>query len=110
MKFSIFSFPLLLLLGQLPISWCSDAQGNFASSGNNSLTFQVGVVLDLDTDLARRGMTCLNMALSKFYSVHSKYKTRLDLHVRDSKQNVIDAAAASMLCCLLLLLFIEVLP
>ncbi|XP_019193178.1 PREDICTED: glutamate receptor 2.7-like [Ipomoea nil] len=93
MKFSILSFLLLLVLGQLPIPWCSNAQENF---GNSSVTFQVGVVLDLDTDLGRRGMACLYMALSDFYSVHSKYKTRLDLHVRDSKENVIDAAAASL--------------
>ncbi|XP_031105177.1 glutamate receptor 2.5-like [Ipomoea triloba] len=98
MAFSILSFPLLFLLpfGLLLIPWCSNAQEKFASAGNSSVTFQVGVVLDLDTDLGRRGIACLYMAHSVFYSVHSKYKTRLDLHVRDSKKNVIDAAAASL--------------
>ncbi|KAI7987693.1 Glutamate receptor 2.2 [Camellia lanceoleosa] len=34
------------------------------------------------------------MALSDLYSSHPHFKTRLDLHVRDSKDNVVSAAAA----------------
>ncbi|KAJ8535767.1 hypothetical protein K7X08_034168 [Anisodus acutangulus] len=60
------------------------------------ISFQVGVVLDLDTQLGHRALHCLRIAHSNFYSRHTNYTTRLVLHVRDSKGNVIDAAASSL--------------
>ncbi|KAH7866030.1 hypothetical protein Vadar_014471 [Vaccinium darrowii] len=36
------------------------------------------------------------MAVSDFYSLHTNYNTRLSLHFRDSKGQVIDAAAAAL--------------
>ncbi|KAI7985283.1 Glutamate receptor 2.7 [Camellia lanceoleosa] len=64
--------------------------------GNGSVVFQVGVVLDLDSKVGRMGLSHLNMALKDFYSAHENHKTRLVLHVRDSKEQVIDAAAAAI--------------
>ncbi|CAL5443646.1 unnamed protein product [Camellia sinensis] len=64
--------------------------------GNGSVVFQVGVVLDLDSKVGRMGLSHLNMALKDFYSVHENHKTKLVLHVRDSKEQVIDAAAAAI--------------
>ncbi|KAL2462410.1 Glutamate receptor 2.2 [Forsythia ovata] len=57
-------------------------------------TFQVGVVLDLDSLVGRIGLSCLTMSRSDFYSVHSNYTTRLVLNVTDSKGQIIDAAAS----------------
>ncbi|KAF5953155.1 hypothetical protein HYC85_011099 [Camellia sinensis] len=67
-----------------------------SSSNNGTVVFQVGVVLDLDSVVGRMGLSCLEMALSDFYLVHSNYKTRMVLHVRDSKGQVIDAASAAL--------------
>lgn len=44
----------------------------------------------------RIGLLALSMAHSDFYSFHSNYKTRLTLHIRDSKESVIDAADAAI--------------
>ncbi|KAL2539079.1 Glutamate receptor 2.2 [Abeliophyllum distichum] len=59
-------------------------------------TFQVGVVLDLDSLVGRIGLSCLTMSRSDFYSVHSNYTTRLVLNVMDSKGQIIDAAASAL--------------
>ncbi|THG16859.1 hypothetical protein TEA_020593 [Camellia sinensis var. sinensis] len=64
--------------------------------GNGSVVFQVGVVLDLDSKVGRMGLSHLNMALKDFYSAHENHKTRLVLHVRDSREQVIDAAAVDV--------------
>ncbi|KAM3245778.1 hypothetical protein P3L10_007545 [Capsicum annuum] len=71
---------------------CSSALG-----GNCSvINFQVGVILDLDTQLGHRALDCLMIARSDFYSHHPNYTTRLVLHARDSKGNAIDAAASGL--------------
>ncbi|KAL2461617.1 Glutamate receptor 2.2 [Abeliophyllum distichum] len=66
------------------------------NSTGSIMNFQVGVVLDLNLPVGRIGQSCLSMALSDFYSVHSNYKTRLVLHLRDSNDSVIDAASAAL--------------
>ncbi|GMP25232.1 hypothetical protein CsSME_00002195 [Camellia sinensis var. sinensis] len=67
-----------------------------AQSTTNTTTVQVkvGVVLDMNTWVGKMGLKGISMALSDFYSSHVHYKTRLELHVRDSKDNVVGAAAA----------------
>ncbi|CAL5358773.1 unnamed protein product [Camellia sinensis] len=67
-----------------------------AQSTTNITTVQVkvGVVLDMNTWVGKMGLKGISMALSDFYSSHVHYKTRLELHVRDSKDNVVGAAAA----------------
>ncbi|GMQ02695.1 hypothetical protein CsSME_00048805 [Camellia sinensis var. sinensis] len=64
----------------------------------NTTTVQVkvGVVLDMNTWVGKMGLKCISMALSYIYSSHPHFKTRLDLHVRDSKNNVVGAAAAAL--------------
>ncbi|XP_057959651.1 glutamate receptor 2.2-like [Malania oleifera] len=56
----------------------------------------VGVVLDLNTPVGQMGLTSISMALSDFYASHSSYKTRLRLHIRDSKNDVVAAAASAL--------------
>ncbi|KAL7187414.1 hypothetical protein ACSBR1_037481 [Camellia fascicularis] len=67
-------------------------------STTNITTFQVkvGVVLDMNTWVGKMGLKGISMALSDFYSSHVHYKTRLELHVRDSKDNVAGAAATAV--------------
>ncbi|XP_057460066.1 glutamate receptor 2.7-like [Actinidia eriantha] len=82
----------LLLLSLRTISCTSQT----SSSMNGTVFFQVGVVLDLDSLVGQVGLSCLSMALSDFYSIHSNFTTRLVIHVRDSKGQVIDAAASAV--------------
>lgn len=59
-------------------------------------TFQVGVLLDLDSAIGSSGLSYLKMALSDFYEIHTNYSTRLALHVEDPKGHVVDSAALGM--------------
>ncbi|XP_073262465.1 glutamate receptor 2.2-like [Populus alba] len=64
---------------------------------NTSIPVNVGVVLDLDSDLdGRIALSCIEMALSDFYAAHGDYKTRLVLNARDSMKDVVGAAAAAL--------------
>ncbi|KAL7187168.1 hypothetical protein ACSBR1_037272 [Camellia fascicularis] len=62
---------------------------------HNTTTVQVkvGVVLGMNTWVVKMGLKCISVALSDLYSSHPYFKTRLDLHVKDSKDNVVGAAA-----------------
>ncbi|CAK7354060.1 unnamed protein product [Dovyalis caffra] len=65
------------------------------AQNTTSIPVNVGVVLDLNDVLyGSIGLSCINMALSDFYATHGDYKTRLVLHIRDSKRDVVGAAAA----------------
>ncbi|GFQ00465.1 glutamate receptor 2.7 [Phtheirospermum japonicum] len=85
--FAMLSFSLLLVSPL--ISLLCNAQTN--------TTFQVGVVLDVDSLVGRIGLTSLSLAASDFYSVNRNYSTRLVLHVRDSRRRVTGAAASAFL-------------
>ncbi|XP_057799199.1 glutamate receptor 2.7-like [Salvia miltiorrhiza] len=57
---------------------------------------RVGLVVDMDSDVGKMGFTCIEMAISDFYSRHGYYQTRLLLNKRDSKRDVVGAAAAAL--------------
>ncbi|KAJ6373290.1 hypothetical protein OIU76_027597 [Salix suchowensis] len=64
---------------------------------NISIPVNVGLVLDLDSDLdGKIALSCIEMALSDFYATHGDYKTRLVLNTRDSMKDVVGAAAAAL--------------
>ncbi|XP_060206070.1 glutamate receptor 2.8-like [Lycium barbarum] len=92
MNISFHSILVGLLITMSSALCCSGASGGDGSV----ISFQVGVVLDLETELGHRALDCLATARSDFYARHPNYTTRLVLHVRDSKGNVIDAAASSL--------------
>ncbi|KAK1549619.1 hypothetical protein Q3G72_004940 [Acer saccharum] len=63
----------------------------------NTTPVNVGVVLDVNNDeFGKIWLSCINMALSDFYTNSHDYKTRLLLNIRDSKRDVIAAAAAAL--------------
>lgn len=66
-------------------------------SQNRTIPVNVGVILD-DPDSVRGKvrLSCIEMALSDFYSSHSSSRTRLVLSIRDSRKDVVDAAAAGL--------------
>lgn len=61
---------------------------------SNTISVNVGAVLDMDHMVGKLGLSCIAMAISDFYDTHAYYKTRLVLHTRDSKRSVVGAAAA----------------
>ncbi|KAG5225138.1 glutamate receptor [Salix suchowensis] len=65
---------------------------------NISIPVNIGVVLDLGSDLdGKIALSCIEMALSDFYATHGDYRTRLVLNTRDSMKDVVGAAAAVLL-------------
>ncbi|KAK9903210.1 hypothetical protein M0R45_001139 [Rubus argutus] len=70
---------------------------SLATGQNTSIPVKVGVVLDdLESVSAKVRLSCINMALSDFYSSRGNTKTRLVLSIRDSRGDVVDAAAAAL--------------
>ncbi|XP_039118465.1 glutamate receptor 2.2-like, partial [Dioscorea cayenensis subsp. rotundata] len=62
----------------------------------NTTIVHVGLVLDLESLAGKRSHASISMALDDFYASHPSYKTRLLIHSRDSKQNIIHAASAAL--------------
>ncbi|KAA8525682.1 hypothetical protein F0562_007537 [Nyssa sinensis] len=67
-----------------------------ATAQNTTIPVNVGVVLEIDNWVGKMGLSCISMALQDFYASHGYYKTRVVLHTRDSKRDVIGAAAAAL--------------
>ncbi|TQD70442.1 hypothetical protein C1H46_044022 [Malus baccata] len=67
-------------------------------SPNITIAVEVGVILDdLDSLSAKVWLSCINMALSDFYTgSHASSSTRVVLNVRDSEEDTVDAAAAAL--------------
>ncbi|XP_009773887.1 glutamate receptor 2.7-like isoform X2 [Nicotiana sylvestris] len=86
---SFFSF-FFLCLG---IFFCMEMA---MAQNRSTIPINVGVVFDMDAWVGKMGLSCISMALSDFYSSDhgSDYKTRLVLHTRDSKRDIVAAAAA----------------
>ncbi|KAL8493218.1 hypothetical protein ACS0TY_024441 [Phlomoides rotata] len=63
------------------------AHANNLNSEQKQLQLQVpiGVVLDLNSTFGAMINSCMNIAISDFYSAHSNYKTRLQLYKKDAK-------------------------
>jgi ionotropic glutamate receptor len=60
----------------------------------SSVVVKVGAVLDVSNGtFGKIGMSCINMALSDFYDSHSHHKTRIQIILRDSHKDVVNAAA-----------------
>ena len=89
------SYFFFLLIWPSSILLLGSAQNT--TSNNEKIEVNVGVVLDMGSDFGKMGLSCINMALSDLYSSNPQYKTRLILHTRDSKSDVVGAAAAGQL-------------
>ncbi|KAI4323954.1 hypothetical protein L6164_023535 [Bauhinia variegata] len=67
------------------------------SSSESVKLVNVGVILDTaDAWIGKLCLSCIQMAHSDFYAIHSYYNTRLVLHVKDSKSELIAAASAAL--------------
>ncbi|KAI3839715.1 hypothetical protein MKW98_010020 [Papaver atlanticum] len=97
---AILLFCVILSLGDHGLMVCGENNYELMVMGQNITgeveEFQVGVVIDANTSVAKVWLTCMDMALSEFYASHKNYKTRLVLHVMDSKNDVLDASSAAL--------------
>ncbi|PSS07255.1 Glutamate receptor 2.8 like [Actinidia chinensis var. chinensis] len=62
---------------------------------DSALVVDVGVILDADI-VGKMSQTCMFMALEDFYPTHKSHTTRIVLHTRDSKSDVVEAASAAI--------------
>ncbi|KAF4386289.1 hypothetical protein G4B88_003506 [Cannabis sativa] len=60
---------------------------------NDTIPVKVGVVLDMETQIGKIWLSCIELGLSDFYGSHPNFKTRLILNIRDSKEDVVTAAS-----------------
>lgn len=66
---------------------------NESAQSSTHSSVHIGAVLDLNSPMGLMIDSCLSMALSDFYSVHSSYKTRLFLHVKNADKELEVASA-----------------
>ncbi|RWR75361.1 glutamate receptor 2.7-like protein [Cinnamomum micranthum f. kanehirae] len=93
MKATLFSSFLLLFSLNL-VGRCSTAAQN--KSLNARISFDVGIVLDLESTLGKMSKVCISIALDDFYTTHNNYNTKLILHWRDSNEDDMEAASMVM--------------
>ncbi|THG16603.1 glutamate receptor 2.2-like [Camellia sinensis] len=89
--FSLFFFFIVITI--ISLRGMAMAQ---STTSTTKVKVKVGVVLDMNNWVGEMGLKGINMALTDFYLSHAHYKTRLDLRVKDSKDNVVGAAAAAL--------------
>ncbi|XP_015884528.3 glutamate receptor 2.8 [Ziziphus jujuba] len=65
-------------------------------SSTMKIPINIGTIVNMDSWVGKVGLSCLNMALSDFYSSHPQYKTRLFLHINDTNTDVVHAAFAAL--------------
>ncbi|CAN6172841.1 unnamed protein product [Urochloa humidicola] len=89
-QFSRPSLALALLL--LHVLW-----GDVPLLTAAAASVRVGVVLDLTSDVGRKSLTCISMALDDFYgaAAYANSSSRVVLRVRDSRGDVVTAAHAA---------------
>ncbi|XP_048328099.2 glutamate receptor 1.2 isoform X2 [Ziziphus jujuba] len=56
----------------------------------------VGVILDMDSKQGKIIHSCVSMAISNFYSLHNNYATKLVLHTRDSKGQLLQLVSSAL--------------
>ncbi|KAH7857807.1 hypothetical protein Vadar_016699 [Vaccinium darrowii] len=66
-----------------------------AQNDSSLLQVDVGLILDFDDDFGKMIRTCICMALEDFYASHGQnYTTKIALHPRDSKSDVVEPVSA----------------
>ncbi|KAH7859108.1 hypothetical protein Vadar_031628 [Vaccinium darrowii] len=69
-----------------------------AQNDSSLIEVDVGLILDMDDDfVGKMSRTCIYMALEDFYASHGQnYTTKIVLHPRDSKSDVVEAVSAAI--------------
>lgn len=77
----------LLLLGITTQSCANEHNGDKS-------VINVGVIVDVESWVGKVVRSCITMAVSDFYDINRGYRTRIVLHVRDSKGDSLQSIAA----------------
>ncbi|KAI8547969.1 hypothetical protein RHMOL_Rhmol07G0236400 [Rhododendron molle] len=64
------------------------------ASSTGLIEVDVGLILDLDDIQGKMSHTCTSMALEDFYASNQTRSTKIVLHPRDSRNDVVEAASA----------------
>ncbi|GJT11854.1 hypothetical protein Tco_0858896 [Tanacetum coccineum] len=80
---------LFLIIMLICFQICSKAQED-----SSYKEIPVGVILDMGSWVGKIVHSCMNMALSEFYTVNNHYKTRMVLHSRDTHGEPLHALSA----------------
>ncbi|KAK2656086.1 hypothetical protein Ddye_009138 [Dipteronia dyeriana] len=88
LRLTFFHLPFFFLL----FGACRVIKSETVADESKSLV-HIGAVFDVDSAQGAIAETCMCMAISDFYDMHSTYQTRLALHTRTSKDLVGTAAA-----------------
>ncbi|KAL1207512.1 Glutamate receptor 1.3 [Cardamine amara subsp. amara] len=87
---------LLLFISTAFASPQNDDVEKSLGSGHEAVQIRVGLVLDLGSVEGKIVRTSVFMALSDFYAIHSDYKTRVSLSVRNSHGEPLLALASAV--------------
>ncbi|CAL9056273.1 unnamed protein product [Musa banksii] len=71
-------------------------QKAMVSAHDAAVPVNVGVILDVSSSAGKKSWTSISMAVDDFYATHSNCTTRVVLHLRNSKNDVVGAAAAAV--------------
>ncbi|KAJ8634679.1 hypothetical protein MRB53_008946 [Persea americana] len=84
----------LLLFSLTLIGRCPTTAQN--KSPNARISFDIGIVLHLESTLGKTNNVCISMALDDFFTTENNYNTKLILHWRDSKEDDVEAASMAV--------------
>ncbi|MQM16533.1 hypothetical protein Taro_049491 [Colocasia esculenta] len=70
--------------------------GGGGASAAQRIPFRVGVILDRSNWNGNISWTCISMAVEDFYAAHPKYRTRVELRLRDSGEDTVGASSAAL--------------
>lgn len=83
----------LLLLGFPSHSYADMHKVSLPDNGDKS-TINVGVIVDMGSWVGKVVQNSVTMAVSEFYNLNRGYRTRIALHVRDSRGDSLHSIAA----------------
>ncbi|KAK6163968.1 hypothetical protein DH2020_000832 [Rehmannia glutinosa] len=85
----------LLLLGFLSQSYV-DEQKDLQPDHGDKIIANIGVIVDMGSWEGKVAQSCITMAVSDFNNLNRGYRTRIALHVRDSKGDSLHSIGAAL--------------
>ncbi|KAL4572293.1 hypothetical protein LXL04_019065 [Taraxacum kok-saghyz] len=61
---------------------------------NNNIALDIGFIVDMESWVGKSIHQCITMAISNFYALNPSYKTRIVVHTRDSKGDLVKVLSA----------------
>ncbi|PRQ37566.1 putative periplasmic binding protein-like I [Rosa chinensis] len=87
---------IFMLLDVCLIYGNSSAVGEDGTGRKSEQMVNVGIILDLGTPVGKTSQRCISMALSEVYARNANYRTKLNLTLKDSRNDVVSAASAPL--------------